>query len=260
MNVDLDATSPDFTTQAPAGEPARDPSQTAAGPAAHLPVGVKPDRHGTLRGEGGRLVKGHGGVPGSGRPKGLAARVRELVDFDKAIEVLADIAYGKLAPAARIADRLKAIEILCDRGHGKAVQTIDVKGDDVGAIGEVKNLPLDRLFAMRDTLRAIQARPETRQLTDVIDAELVDEPDAAPTAPAPVIARDAVVTRQHTFTGSSNIVRATVDTAGILCVWFTSGKMYRYAGFTEAKFGQWLEAPSAGAWFSKVIKPNHRTV
>lgn len=128
-----------------------------------------------IRDEKGKLLPGHGGLPHCGRPKGLAAKVRELADFDKAIEVLCDIAYGKLAPAARVADRLKAIEILCDRGWGKAHQTVDVKSEETTpSIAGKKKLRLDQLLAIRDTIRALQEPSEP-----VIDAELVDEVNAS---------------------------------------------------------------------------------
>ncbi len=233
------------------------------------------DKNGCTRLAGrGSLAPGTKRIPGAGRPKGLAARVRELTDFDKVIEVLNDIVYGRLAPAAQLPVRVKAAELLFNRGHGTAVQTIDVRSDGGGssAADVARGLPIDRLFAMRDAMRALAAE------ANVIDAEVLDE-DPDPVVPSEIRPRTdggrvqpeilealaapepaVKLIRQHAFKGSNNIVRATLDETGILCVWFTSGKMYRYEAFTAEGFDRWTVAPSAGKWFNAVIKPNHAVV
>jgi hypothetical protein len=120
----------------------------------------------------GRLLPGHGGVPGSGRPKGLAARVRQLVDFDKAIITLQDIAWGKLAPSARMADRLKAIEILMDRGHGKPQVTIDIKEGGTSATKQrLQSMTFEQLVTMTEGMRALASGVSD----DASDADIVEE-------------------------------------------------------------------------------------
>lgn len=122
---------------------------------------------GPLRDANGRLLPGHGGVPGSGRPKGLAKRVRDMVDFDKAIETLVQIAWGTLAPSARMADRIKAIEILMDRGFGKPQVTVDIKEGSGIDRTRLQATPYEKLVAMVEGMRALQSSDNT------IDAEEV---------------------------------------------------------------------------------------
>lgn len=115
------------------------------------PREVKRDAHG-------RLAPGTAALPGAGRPQGLAKRVREIVDFDKAIETLVEIAWGKLAPLAKTADRIKAIELLFDRGHGKAPQQIDMADKTPGATRDAfKSMPMEKLIATVEAMRALSA-------------------------------------------------------------------------------------------------------
>lgn len=125
---------------------------------------------GNGRDANGRLMKGHHGVPGSGRPKGLAARVRQLVNFDKAIETLQEIAWGRLAPSARMADRIKAIEILFDRGHGRPQVTVDIKEGSSTNRERVRAMSFGELMAAVEGMRQL-AEPKTDD--DVEDAEEV---------------------------------------------------------------------------------------
>jgi hypothetical protein len=101
------------------------------------------------------FTKGKSGNPG-GRPKGIAARVKELVgnDGEKALKVLWDIATGKLTitqhavmtgapyqatPGFR--DRREAIKELLDRGFGKPREPVDLTTRD----GEPRSLDLSKL-------------------------------------------------------------------------------------------------------------------
>jgi len=69
--------------------------------------------------------KGVSGNPG-GRPKGLAATVRELVDVHELVAVLLDIAHNTGAEAR---DRISATKELLDRGYGKPHQSITMDAD-----------------------------------------------------------------------------------------------------------------------------------
>ncbi len=44
------------------------------------------------------------------------------------------------------------------------------------------------------------------------------------------------------------------EKAKILRVWFTTGKVYDYAGVPKTKFKNLLRAPSIGEYFNKKIK------
>jgi hypothetical protein len=71
---------------------------------------------GQLRDATGRFRPGQTGNAG-GRPKGLAATVREATDLDGLLAVL----LGIIGDATcRAADRIRAAELLLDRGWGKA--------------------------------------------------------------------------------------------------------------------------------------------
>lgn len=137
----------------PAPAPVQDRNQTPA-----------PSTNVCVRDARGRIISGTPN-PG-GRPKALAGRVRDLVDFDQAINTLVEIAWGKLAPAARIADRIKAIELLMDRGYGKPSLTVDVK-ENSAANASFKNMSTPRLVATVEAMRQLAA-PD-----DVTDAELI---------------------------------------------------------------------------------------
>lgn len=107
-----------------------------------------------LRDEKGHLLPGQPSMNPGGRPVGLGRRVREMVNFDKAIETLVDIAWGKLAPASRVADRIKAIELLMDRGYGKAAQVVDLKDGNVRA-DKFKAMSTPKLIATVEAMRAL---------------------------------------------------------------------------------------------------------
>lgn len=144
--------------QNPAGGPPNgavaDPTQTGAPPTALVPR-VLDTPHGR------KVTTWSKGMPSpnpGGRPQGLAKRVREMVNFDQAIQTLVDIAWGKLAPASRVADRIKAIELLFDRGFGKAQQIVDIKdGNATPASSGLKHMSTPKLIATVEAMRALAA-------------------------------------------------------------------------------------------------------
>src|SRR4051794_33270844 len=71
---------------------------------------------GEVRDAAGRFRKGRTGNAG-GRPKGLAATVREVTDLDQLLSMLVGIVSDT---NSRAADRIRACELLLDRGWGKA--------------------------------------------------------------------------------------------------------------------------------------------
>lgn len=85
-----------------------------------------------------RFQPGQSGNPG-GRPKGLAAKIRELAPPDKLAEFYLAIldrdgkklrSLGIKVGEVTLADRLKAGDWLADRGYGKAPQHSLVEGGD----------------------------------------------------------------------------------------------------------------------------------
>lgn len=104
---------------------------------------------------------GESGNPG-GRPKGLAAKIRELAppdqlagyytaiwarDEDKLLEL------GITLKDVTLAERTKAADWLADRGYGKAPQYAAQDGDplDLDVIDQSINAVLDELAAKRET-------------------------------------------------------------------------------------------------------------
>lgn len=81
--------------------------------------------------------------PGSGRtPDWLKTKCQDLIDKNKLIEFLADVASGAylenvfdgstktgLMRSAEAKDRMKAIEMLLDRGFGKPAQHLEHSGE-----------------------------------------------------------------------------------------------------------------------------------
>lgn len=113
-----------------------------------LAAGQKP-----LRGPDGRLLPGQTANPG-GRPKGLAQRVRDLVDFEAIVKALEDIALGRMPPGITatqhstptVAERISAAKLLIERGHGKAEQTINLAAS-VATGGDAQLFDVTRLDA-----------------------------------------------------------------------------------------------------------------
>lgn len=71
---------------------------------------------------------GQSGNP-SGRPKGIAAKAREIIGNDptELLEVFLEIAYD---PSQKAADRRAAAEALLDRAYGKTPSYAPVDGGD----------------------------------------------------------------------------------------------------------------------------------
>ncbi len=120
------------------------------------------------------LVKGSGALPGAGkgRAPGLAKMVRDIVHIPGIIQFLQDVAVGKLAAGAKMADRIKAAEILLDRGYGKPTQHVELKDETTQSEvrKQVEAMTTKELAATVDKLRGLVA-----QKTPISDAELVDE-------------------------------------------------------------------------------------
>lgn len=103
--------------------------------------------------------KGESGNPG-GRPKGLAAYVREktrdghaLVDFF--VQIFNGEAIDNKKP--KLADRLAAADWLADRGFGKAVQALELPEGQTG-------LPPVKV----QILQVLASDPEARRMLDAL--------------------------------------------------------------------------------------------
>src|SRR5688572_11005800 len=68
---------------------------------------------------------GQSGNPG-GRPRGLAARVREIVDVDELVNFALNLLRDE---RASMRDRCWAVDFLADRGFGKPTQTMDLRAE-----------------------------------------------------------------------------------------------------------------------------------
>lgn len=101
----------------------------------------------------GRLLPGSPTMNPGGRPKGLERLVREMVDWEKATNVLVSILYGPLSASCRVQDRLRAYELLAQRAYGqpKAVVQIEPPKDTLNLRGR----STEELIAARETLRRI---------------------------------------------------------------------------------------------------------
>ena len=109
---------------------------------------------GELRDATGRFRKGQTGNAG-GRPRGLAATVRETCDLDALLGVLLSIMTDT---SARAADRIRSAELLLDRGWSKAPTFAPVEGADPLEQSELDRAILDVIEQLRGRATAT---PET---------------------------------------------------------------------------------------------------
>jgi hypothetical protein len=70
--------------------------------------------------------KGQSGNP-AGRPKGIAATVRDATDPVSLVGILLDVAND---PRAKASERIAAVRELLDRGYGKAPAFAAIEGTD----------------------------------------------------------------------------------------------------------------------------------
>lgn len=101
---------------------------------------------------------GQSGNP-SGRPKGVAAKARELIEDDPAPLLKVFLAVAR-SPKAKSADRITAAREYLDRAYGKAPAFAPVEGGDPldrDAIDRGIEEALDELAALREARRAGEA-------------------------------------------------------------------------------------------------------
>lgn len=115
------------------------------------------------------FVKGKTGNPG-GRPKGLAARIRETNPPDRISAAFEEIAYSTKVPAR---DRMEALRWLGERGYGRTPEV-----HMVGALNEEQRdaaaeLTRDQLLALLDTTDTVAAPLAALPAQVIDDAELV---------------------------------------------------------------------------------------
>ena len=97
--------------------------------------------------------KGQSGNP-SGRPKGIAAIVKERTDPSELVDILRDCAND---PRAKWSERIAAVRELADRGWGKAPAFAAIEGADpleLSAIAAEVQSIADELAARRDAREA----------------------------------------------------------------------------------------------------------
>jgi hypothetical protein len=91
---------------------------------------------------------GQSGNP-AGRPKGIAATVKERVQPEELVDILLEVARD---PKAKPSERVAAVDKLADRGWGKAPAFAAIEGSDpleLGAIAQEIQSIADELAARR---------------------------------------------------------------------------------------------------------------
>jgi hypothetical protein len=97
---------------------------------------------------GRRFQPGQSGNPG-GRPKGIAAAVKDRVKPEDLVDILVEVAQD---PRAKASERIAAVKELTDRGWGKAPAFAAIEGSDpleLGAIAAEAQAIADELTARR---------------------------------------------------------------------------------------------------------------
>ena len=123
-------------------------------PATENPPAAVPPPKKKGKPRGGSWKKGTSGNPG-GRPKGLAARVREQMPEEELVAGQVRIAKGLKVAGMKpsLADVMRAREWLTERGWGKAAMFAPVEGGDpleFGAVDEAIAGVVDELAARRE--------------------------------------------------------------------------------------------------------------
>lgn len=116
-----------------------------------------PKRTGGVTGKG--FLPGKSGNP-SGKPKGIAAKARELIGDDptELLEVFLEIAYD---PKAKPGDRKAAAEALLDRAYGRVPSYAPIDGEDpldLSVLSDLHGL-IDELSSRRDRKTPPPAAP-----------------------------------------------------------------------------------------------------
>lgn len=115
------------------------------------------------RRENGTFGPGNKANPG-GRPKGLAAKVRELVPAEQLTEFMLAVLNGDesaLGEAPKVKDRMDAAQWLADRGYGKAASFAPVEDGDPLELNDIEREIArlgDELAARRTTKTAGPAK------------------------------------------------------------------------------------------------------
>lgn len=109
----------------------------------------------TTRVVGRPFPKGVSGNPG-GRPRGLAAYVRENTDGgEEIVELMVSVMRGDVigGQVPRIRDRMDAATWLADRAFGKPVASVEAITRSVNVDIELRELPTKQLLEMLQSSR-----------------------------------------------------------------------------------------------------------